>query len=85
MGCSEVSIESVPELRYLITDAQPRGEILIRGPTVFSGYYNRPDGAEHPVDKDGWFHTGDIGRLNPNGTFSIIDRKKNIFKLRSLL
>jgi long-chain acyl-CoA synthetase len=81
MGCSEVPIESVPELQCHITDTQPRGEVLIRGPTVFKGCYNRPDGAEHPVDADGWFHTGDIGRLNPNGTFAIIDRKKNIFKL----
>lgn len=120
---------SRPEMDYDATDPKnPRGEVLLRGPCLFSGYYKMQDktdevgvgrgdrlGALYPtgggadlappdqrhsvacnllataaqytvsprqaLDKDGWFHTGDIGMLTPSGGLKIIDRKKNIFKL----
>ncbi|XP_052209747.1 long chain acyl-CoA synthetase 4-like [Diospyros lotus] len=76
----DVCLESVPEMEYDACSSTPRGEICIRGETLFSGYYKREDLTKE-VMVDGWFHTGDIGEWQPNGTMKIIDRKKNIFKL----
>ncbi|KAG2562696.1 hypothetical protein PVAP13_8KG240800 [Panicum virgatum] len=76
----EARLESVPEMGYDALSETPRGEICLRGHTLFSGYYKRPSLTEE-VFSDGWFHTGDIGEWQPNGAMKIIDRKKNIFKL----
>ncbi|CAL4992573.1 unnamed protein product [Urochloa decumbens] len=76
----EARLESVPEMGYDALSDTPRGEICLRGHTLFSGYYKRPSLTEE-VFSDGWFHTGDIGEWQPNGAMKIIDRKKNIFKL----
>ena len=87
-ACNEVRLASDPETGYLVQDrvgrgglpVLGRGEVLIRGDNVAAGYFKR-DGF--PLDADGWFHTGDIAQLEPDGrTYRIVDRKKNLVKTR---
>ncbi|KAL0730768.1 hypothetical protein Bca4012_026862 [Brassica carinata] len=76
----DIRLESVPDMEYDALGSTPRGEICIRGKTLFSGYHKRED-LTNEVLIDGWFHTGDVGEWQPDGSMKIIDRKKNIFKL----
>ena len=57
------------------------GEILTRGPHVMIGYYKDPEYTKQVIDEEGWFHTGDIGKMIANRYLKITDRKKDIFKL----
>ncbi|XP_042034028.1 long chain acyl-CoA synthetase 4-like [Salvia splendens] len=76
----DVCLESVPEMGYDALSSKPRGEVCVKGDTLFSGYYKREDLTKE-VFVDGWFHTGDVGEWQADGSLKIIDRKKNIFKL----
>ena len=75
-------LKDLPEMDYRITDTPyPRGEVCMIGPSIFSGYYKRPDKTAECFDEEGWFQTGDVALVYPNGAVKIIDRSKNIFKL----
>src|SRR5580704_3553925 len=55
------------------------GEILVRGPSIFKGYWNRPEETQNAFE-EGWFKTGDIGNIDADGYLSVTDRKKDLIK-----
>ena len=54
------------------------GELLVRGPQVMHGYWNRPDATAECLDEDGWFRTGDVAKVQPDGFIKICDRLKDM-------
>jgi fatty-acyl-CoA synthase len=55
------------------------GELVLRGPSLGSGYFNDPDASASMVDAEGWFHTGDLARRDDGDYYFIVDRKKDMF------
>ncbi|MDZ4341646.1 MAG: AMP-binding protein [Candidatus Binatia bacterium] len=55
------------------------GEILVRGPTVTPGYFENPQATSEALEPDGWYHTGDLGRIDPDGCLYVVGRKKDVF------
>jgi long-chain acyl-CoA synthetase len=74
----------VRDVRMRVVDAEDRavalgevGEIVIRGPNVMKGYWQRPEATAEAI-RDGWFHSGDLARADEDGYFYIVDRKKDL-------
>ena len=88
---SEIKLVDQPELGYTSKNVdpdtgkpRPSGELCVRGPTLFKGYFKDEEKTKETIDKDGWLHSGDIAMIIPEhgNCFKIVDRVKNIFKLQ---
>lgn len=78
----ELKLVSIPDLNYSTETTPPQGEILLRGRPVLRSYYENPEETEKAITPDGWFRTGDIGEILPNGHVKVIDRVKNLVKMQ---
>jgi acyl-CoA synthetase (AMP-forming)/AMP-acid ligase II len=75
--CRIIDVETGDDI-----DDDRTGELLIRGPQVMKGYLNNPTATAHTIDADGWLHTGDIARVEANGSLRIVDRIKELIKYK---
>ena len=80
LPCLKMKLVDHPEIGYLSSDTQPKGEIWVKGHCVFKGYFKNPELTKENLTPDGWLRTGDIGMLLQNGAIKVIDRIKNICK-----
>ena len=76
------------EVRLVALDADrevargEEGELWIRGPQIMKGYLNRPEETAASIDRDGWYHSGDVGYVDADGWFYIVDRTKELIKYK---
>jgi fatty-acyl-CoA synthase len=68
------------EGRELPHDGRAAGELLVRGPWIIGAYYNDAEASAEAVEPDGWFHTGDVATIDPDGYLQLTDRRKDIIK-----
>jgi acyl-CoA synthetase (AMP-forming)/AMP-acid ligase II len=61
-------------------DGKSMGELLVRGPWIVDGYFNDAAASAEAIENDGWFHTGDVATLDPDGYMQITDRRKDVIK-----
>ena len=79
---NEACLLSLPDMEYSVHDKPyPRGELLVRGKSIFREYFKNPEETASSFTEDGWFRTGDVCKVDEQGCFIIIDRRKNVLKL----
>ncbi len=76
----EIKLVDFADAGYFAANNPPQGEVWIRGPPVFQGYFENETETKEALTEDGWFKTGDIGEFDKNGHLKMIDRKKNLVK-----
>jgi len=78
----EYKLNDVEEMGYgKHSEPYPTGEICIRGPSIFLGYFKNMELTNEVKDQEGWLHSGDIGMVGEGNSLKVVDRIKNIFKL----
>jgi 4-coumarate--CoA ligase len=77
-----VDIESGEEIDQDPDGPSASGELWVRGPNVMLGYLDDPESTARTIDADGFLHTGDIALINPDGSFQIVDRLKELIKYK---
>ncbi len=86
-NCNDCTTVGLPlacvELKFEDVDGDGNGEICVRGDVVMKGYYHQPALTKEVLSDDGWFRTGDYGRLNDKGLLMITGRKKNLIVLKN--
>ncbi|MEW6732941.1 MAG: AMP-binding protein [Acidobacteriota bacterium] len=81
---SNIECKVVDTTTRLALGANQQGEICIRGPHIMKGYLNRPEATAQAIDAEGWFYTGDIGYVDDDGCFYIVDRVKELIKYKGM-
>ncbi len=73
-----IALEPDDHGTYAFLGIEEAGELVVRGPQVMKGYYNSPEETGSTIDANGWLHTGDIAKMDADGYFYIVDRKKDL-------
>jgi 4-coumarate--CoA ligase len=80
--CRLVDPETGADIEFPDAGTSARGELLIRGPQVMSGYLNDEEATARTIEPDGWLHTGDIATVTAEGVYTIVDRLKELIKYK---